>query len=77
MSSFELFLDPSMMYSSAIFDDADMSLADAQTARLRRDVSPSATEGVGPPSGNRNGLGWFCHARCKEFRVSRHDHDDL
>jgi len=31
---FELFLDPSMMYSSAIFDDANMSLADAQTARL-------------------------------------------
>jgi len=31
---FELFLDPSMMYSSAIFDDATMSLADAQTARL-------------------------------------------
>lgn len=31
---FELFLDPSMMYSSAIFDDADMSLADAQIARL-------------------------------------------
>ncbi|MBC7967894.1 MAG: class I SAM-dependent methyltransferase [Fuerstia sp.] len=31
---FELFLDPSMMYSSAIFDDANMSLADAQIARL-------------------------------------------
>ena len=31
---FELFLDPSMMYSSAIFDDTTMSLADAQTARL-------------------------------------------
>ncbi len=31
---FELFLDPSMMYSAAIFDDTDMSLADAQTARL-------------------------------------------
>lgn len=31
---FELFLDPSMMYSSAIFEDATMSLADAQTARL-------------------------------------------
>ena len=31
---FELFLDPSMMYSSAIFDDAEMSLADAQIARL-------------------------------------------
>lgn len=31
---FELFLDPSMMYSSAIFDDAEMTLADAQIARL-------------------------------------------
>lgn len=31
---FELFLDPRMMYSSAIFDDTTMSLADAQTARL-------------------------------------------
>ena len=31
---FELFLDPSMMYSSAFYDDVGMSLADAQTARL-------------------------------------------
>lgn len=31
---FELFLDPSMMYSAAIFEDTTMSLADAQTARM-------------------------------------------
>ncbi len=31
---FQLFLDPSMMYSSAIFEDPSMSLVDAQTARL-------------------------------------------
>lgn len=31
---FQLFLDPGMMYSSAIFDDTGMTLADAQTARL-------------------------------------------
>ncbi|MEZ6121708.1 MAG: cyclopropane-fatty-acyl-phospholipid synthase family protein [Planctomycetaceae bacterium] len=33
---FELFLDPTMMYSSAIFDDPTMTLEDAQTARLDR-----------------------------------------
>ena len=43
---FALFLDPSMMYSSAIFERPDMSLAEAQTARLERicrrlDLQPS------------------------------------
>jgi len=33
---FALFLDPSMMYSSAIFERDDMSLAEAQAARLER-----------------------------------------
>ena len=33
---FQLFLDPSMMYSSAIFETSDMSLEDAQITRLDR-----------------------------------------
>ena len=33
---FELFLDPSMMYSAAMFDRSDMTLEDAQIARLDR-----------------------------------------
>jgi cyclopropane-fatty-acyl-phospholipid synthase len=33
---FALFLDPSMMYSCAIFERADMTLAEAQVARLSR-----------------------------------------
>ena len=42
---FRLFLDPTMMYSAAIFDQPDQSLEDAQTARLdhicrRLDMQP-------------------------------------
>ncbi len=33
---FKLFLDPTMMYSSAIFERSDMTLEEAQCARLRR-----------------------------------------
>ncbi|MFM9888724.1 MAG: class I SAM-dependent methyltransferase [Burkholderiales bacterium] len=33
---FKLFLDPTMMYSSAIFERADMTLEEAQCARLKR-----------------------------------------
>jgi cyclopropane-fatty-acyl-phospholipid synthase len=43
---FALFLDPTMMYSSAIFERADMTLEEAQLARLNRicrklDLQPS------------------------------------
>ena len=71
---FRLFLDPTMMYSSAVFEHPGMTL-EAGIHRQARPHLPQARSPSGRPrDGDRHRLGRFRAARRGELRLPRH-HD--
>lgn len=74
---FELMLDPTMMYSSAVFTRPGMTLEEASTAKVDR---LCAKLGIGPGDHVVEiGTGWggFRHPGCLHHRVPGHDHHHL
>ena len=72
---FELMLDETMMYSAAIFERRDMSLAEASRAKLDRICDKLDLAAVRPRAGDRDGLGRVRGARRRDARLPRDDHD--
>ena len=72
---FERMLDPSMMYSCALFDEPGMTLEQASTAQARADLREARPAADRPPARDRHRLGLARRARRPHARLPR-DHDD-
>ena len=71
---YEAWLDETMTYSSAVFADERMTLAEAQAEKYRR---LAAATGIGPErprARDRIGLGWVRRGAGRRDRLPRH-HD--
>jgi hypothetical protein len=74
---FALMLDQTMTYySCALFERPDMSLVDAQTAKLDRACRPRPVA-LGPRRRDRHRLGELRAPRGDPLRLPGHDDDDF
>ena len=73
---FAAFLDPTMTYSSAVFDHPGQDLQSAQEAKLDRLCAQVGPRPRGPRRGDRHRLGRLRHPRRPGLRLpGHHDHD--
>ena len=74
---FSRMLDPTMSYSSAIFEHDGMTLEQAQLAKLERVCEQLDLGPDGPGARDRNGLGRVRGLRRRDPRLPRDHHHDL
>ena len=74
---FALFLDPTMMYSCAVFEAPEATLEEASLAKLERVCAKLDLGPERPRAGDRHRLGRLRRVRRRALRLPRDDDDDL
>ncbi len=74
---FALFLDPTMMYSAAIFPHREATLEEASLAKLDAHLPPPRAGAGRPPARDRHRLGRHGRLRGAPHRLPRDHHHDL